>query len=189
VAARAIEARQPASVPKSASDRLFYYATLYGDIWAPHDLLTLPLDSVKGTLRTDRAYYTGVGLGYALIHRFSCRCRFVHAASMVSPEVEGQIGKEFRPTRSLREHFGAPDPQPSIPRFSQAFRPTSLSGEGVSYAYRSPEVEAVSRQRGAAAAGPRKYLDYLAFEMEFSPSKSKIGTSSLRSIHRSAFVG
>lgn len=188
VAARAIEARQPASVPKSASDRLFY-ATLYGDIWAHTDLLTLPLDSVKGTLRTDRAYYTGVGLGYALIPSFFvpvpfCTC----GVNGFRLEVEGQIGKNF----GLQDHFESVLAllirSPQFPLLA-GFSANVAIGEGVSYAYSLPKFEGSVAAEGTAAAGPRKFLNYLAFEMEFSHEQIKNWHLLLNVHHRSGIWG
>ncbi|MGA7451660.1 MAG: hypothetical protein WBW73_10435 [Rhodoplanes sp.] len=188
VAARAIEARQPVSVPKPAGDRLFY-ATVYADIWAHTDLLTLPLDAAAGTLRTDRVYFVGVGLGYTLIPSFSVPMPFCACGiNGLRLEVEGQLGSYFGLQDHLESALVLLLRSPQFPLLA-GFSANVAIGEGVSYAYSLPNFEGSVAAEGLDAAGPRKFLNYLAYEMEFSHEQVKNWHLLLNVRHRSGIWG
>ena len=188
VAARAIEARQPVSVPKPAGDRLFY-ATVYADIWAHTDLLTLTLDAAAGTLRTDRVYFVGVGLGYTLIPSFSVPMPFCACGiNGLRLEVEGQLGSYFGLQDHLESALVLLLRSPQFPLLA-GFSANVAIGEGVSYAYSLPNFEGSVAAEGLDAAGPRKFLNYLAYEMEFSHEQVKNWHLLLNVRHRSGIWG
>ena len=185
VAAPPIEARQPVSTP---GDRLFY-ATVYGDIWAHTDLVTLPLNAAKGTLRTDPVYFVGVGLGYTLIPSFSVPMPFCACGiNGLRLEVEGQLGRYF----GLQDHFESVLAlllrSPQFPLLA-GFSANVAIGEGLSYAYSLPKFEGSVAAEGLDAAGPRQFLNYLAYEMEFSHEQVKNWHLLLNVHHRSGIWG
>ena len=186
VAARPIEARQ--SVPKPAGDRLFY-ATVYGDIWAHTDLITLPVNAATGSLRTDPVYFVGVGLGYTLIPSFSVPMPFCACGiNGLRLEVEGQLGRYF----GFQDHFESVLVlllrSPQFPLLA-GFSANVAIGEGVSYAYSLPKFEGSVAAEGLDAAGPRQFLNYLAYEMEFSHEQVKNWHLLLNVHHRSGIWG
>ena len=159
VAARAIEARQCAQTrwrPSLLRDRVC-------DIWAHTDLLTLPLDAAAGTLRTDRVYFVGVGLGYTLIPSFSVPMPFCACGiNGLRLEVEGQLGSYFGLQDHLESALVLLLRSPQFPLLA-GFSANVAIGEGVSYAYSLPNFEGSVAAEGLDAAGPRKFLNYTPF--------------------------
>jgi hypothetical protein len=165
------------------------YATVYADIWAHTNLYSLPWEAVQGTLRTAQAHYWGIGLGYALIPSFSvplpfCACR----VDGLSLELEGKLGR----------YSGLQDHGESVlvlmlrsPQL-QLFGGLSMNwafGEGVSYAHSLPKFEGSVAAEGVGAAGPRQFLNYLAFEVEWSHRELKGWHLLLNVHHRSGIWG
>lgn len=169
-------------------NRLFY-ATVYGDLWAHTNLYTLPLEAAQRDLRTADAYFVGVGVGYALIPSFSvplpfCAC-FVRGLSL---ELEGKFGRHF----GLQDHSESVLVlmlrSPQLQLFG-GFSMNAAVGEGVSYAHSLPKFEGSIAAEGPGAAGPRQFLNYLAYEVELTHERLSNWHLVLNVHHRSGIWG
>jgi len=169
-------------------NRLFY-ATLYGDVFAHTDLYMLPLYAVEGRLVTAAVNYLGAGLGYAFVPSFSvpmpfCTCRI----NGLSLEVEGQIGRYFGLQHDYETDLALLLRSPQLPLFA-GLSVNFAAGEGMSYAFTLPEYEGIVAAEGTGTAGPRRFLDYMAYEAELSAEQLKNWHVLFNVHHRSGIWG
>ena len=154
----------------------------------PHGSRHAPAQRRERYLRTDPVYFVGVGLGYTLIPSFSVPMPFCACSiNGLRLEVEGQLGRYF----GLQDHFESVLVlllrSPQFPLLA-GFSANVAIGEGVSYAYSLPKFEGSVAEKGLAA-GIREFLNYLAYEMEFSHEQVKNWHLLLNVHHRSGIWG
>lgn len=139
-----------------------WYATGYASRWANTDILDVPERSITGNLSFKDANFAGIGLGRVLVPSFAVPLPgtdFAFRGNRI--ELEGQV---------LR-HFGGQDHWEGV--LALMFRTGQIPlagglsmnlalGEGFSYASERPRLE------GSFRVEPSRFLNYLAFEIEFS---------------------
>lgn len=139
-----------------------WYATGYLGRWANTDILDVPERTFTGNLSFRDSNFAGVGLGRVLVPSFAIPLPgtdFAFRGNRI--ELEGQV---------LR-HFGGQDHWEGV--LALMFRTGQIPlagglsmniafGEGFSYASAPPRLE------GSFRVEPSRFLNYLAFEIEFS---------------------
>jgi hypothetical protein len=160
-----------------------WYATGYVSRWANTDILDVPERSISGNLSFRDANFAGIGLGRVLVPSFAIPLPgtdFAFRGNRI--ELEGQVVR----------HFGGQDHWEGV--LALMFRTGQIPlagglsmnlalGEGFSYASERPRFE------GSFRVEPSRFLNYLAFEAEFSHASMPGVHFVSRIHHRSGVFG
>jgi len=139
-----------------------WHLTFYGSRWVNADLLEIPERTLTGALTGENAYFVGAGLSRVIVPSFSIPLPgtdFAFRGNRI--ELEGQVLRHFgnqshwEGTLTLMFRTG------QIPLFG-GLSVNLAFGEGLSLASERPRLE------GGNGVEPTRFLNYLAFEAEFS---------------------
>jgi hypothetical protein len=139
-----------------------WHLTAYGSQWVNADLLEIPERAVTGRLTTEGAYFVGAGLSRVVIPSFSIPLPGTDLAFHGNRiEVEGQVLRHFGDQNHWEGTIALMFRTGQIPLF-WGLSVNLAFGEGISYASERPRLE------GSFRVEPSRFLNYLAFEAEFS---------------------
>jgi hypothetical protein len=139
-----------------------WHLTAYGSQWVNADLLEIPERAVTGRLTTEGAYFVGAGLSRVVIPSFSIPLPGTDLAFHGNRiEVEGQVLRHFGDQHHWEGTIALMFRTGQIPLF-WGLSVNLAFGEGISYASERPRLE------GSFRVEPSRFLNYLAFEAEFS---------------------
>jgi hypothetical protein len=139
-----------------------WHLTAYGSRWINADLLEIPERSLTGRLRSEDAYFVGAGLSRVIVPSFSIPLLgtdFAFHGNRI--ELEGQVLRHFGEQSHWEGTIALMFRTGQIPLFS-GLSVNLAFGEGLSYASERPALE------GSFRVEPTRFLNYLAFEAEFS---------------------
>ena len=151
------------SSPAAAQDKeRQWHGTAYGSQWVNADLLEIPERSLTGRLRSEDAYIVGASLSRVIIPSFSIPLLgtdFAFHGNRI--ELEGQVLRHFGEQSHWEGTIALMFRTGQIPLF-RGLGVNLAFGEGLSYASERPRLE------GSFRVEPTRFLNYLAFEAEFS---------------------
>jgi len=139
-----------------------WHLTAYGSRWINADLLEIPERSLTGRLRSEDAYFVGAGLSRVIVPSFSIPVLgtdFAFHGNRI--ELEGQVLRHFGEQSHWEATIALMFRTGQIPLFG-GLSVNLAFGEGLSYASERPNLE------GSFRVEPTRFLNYLAFEAEFS---------------------
>ena len=139
-----------------------WHLTAYGSQWVEADLLEIPERAVTGRLRSEDAYFVGAGLSRVIVPSFSIPLPgtdFAFHGNRI--EIEGQVLRHFGDQSHWEGTIALMFRTGQIPLFG-GLSVNLAFGEGLSYASERPGLE------GSFRVEPSRFLNYLAFEAEFS---------------------
>jgi hypothetical protein len=139
-----------------------WHLTAYGSQWVNADLLEIPEFAVTSRLTSEEAYFVGAGLSRVIVPSFSIPILgtdFAFRGNRI--ELEGQVLRHFGDQSHWEGTVALMFRTGQIPLFG-ALSVNLAFGEGLSYASERPRLE------GSARVEPSRFLNYLAFEAEFS---------------------
>ena len=160
-----------------------WHLTGYVGRWANTDLLDVPERSFRGNLTFEDSNFAGLGLSRVLIPSFSIPVIGTDQAFHGNKiEIEGQALRHFGDQNHWEGTLALMFRTGQIPLF-RGLSVNLAFGEGLSYASERPRLE------GSFRVEPTRFLNYLAFEAEFShPSLPGVSFVS-RIHHRSGIFG
>lgn len=139
-----------------------WHLTAYGSQWVNTDLLEIPERTVTGRLTAEDAYFVGAGLSRVIVPSFSIPLLGTdHAFHGNRIELEGQVLRHFGDQSHWEGTIALMFRTGQIPLFG-GLSVNLAFGEGLSYASERPRLE------GSFRVEPSRFLNYLAFEAEFS---------------------
>jgi hypothetical protein len=151
-----------AGVAPSQADERAWHLTGTLSRWANTDLLDVPERSFSGNLTFDDSNFAGIGLSRVVVPSFSIPVIGTdHAFRGNRIEVEGQVLRHFGDQNHWEGTIALMFRTGRIPLF-QGLSVNFAFGEGLSYASERPRLE------GSFRVEPTRFLNYLAFEAEFS---------------------
>jgi hypothetical protein len=160
-----------------------WHLTAYGSRWVNADLLDIPERTFTGDLTAEDAYFVGAGLSRVIVPSFSIPLPgtgFAFRGNRI--ELEGQVLRHFGDQSHWEGTVALMFRTGQIPLFG-GLSVNLAFGEGLSYASERPRLE------GSFRVEPSRFLNYLAFEAEFSHA-SLPGVSFVPRIHhRSGIFG
>jgi hypothetical protein len=176
------------AVPASARegrDRT-WFGTLYIGQWTTDRLTAIPGELVTADLATLDSYYASAILTRALVRDVQTDIpvlrRMLNGSSV---ELEGQLGTHFNIQDNLEATIALVWRSPQTPLPWTETQLNFALGEGLSYAFGTPRLE-----YQATVPEPRRLLNYLMFELEFShPSLPGVSLVLPRIHHRSSIFG
>ena len=139
-----------------------WHLTAYGSQWVNADLLEIPERSLTGSLEAEDAYFVGAGLSWVIVPSFSIPLLgtdFAFRGNRI--ELEGQVLRHFGDQSHWEGTIALMFRTGQIPLFG-SLSVNLAFGEGLSYASERPRLE------GSDRVEPSRFLNYLAFEAEFS---------------------
>ena len=139
-----------------------WHLTAYGSQWVNADLLEIPERAVTGGLTSEDAYFVGAGLSRVLVPSSSIPLPgtdFAFHGNRI--ELEGQVLRHFGDQSHWEGTIALVFRTGQIPLFG-GLSVNIAFGEGLSYASERPRLE------GSFRVEPSRFLNYLAFEAEFS---------------------
>lgn len=160
-----------------------WHLTTYGSQWVNADLLEIPERSLTGRLTSESAYFVGVGLSRVIVPSFAIPLpgtEFAFRGNRI--ELEGQVLRHFGNQDHWEGTIALMFRTGQIPLFS-GLSVNLAFGEGFSYASERPRLE------GSFRVEPSRFLNYLAFEAEFSHSSLPGVYFVPRIHHRSGIFG
>jgi hypothetical protein len=160
-----------------------WHATGYVSRWVDTDLLDVPARSVTGRLNFSDSNFAGVGLSRVIVPSFALPLPFTDFAFRGNRiELEGQVLRHFGGQHHWEGTLALMFRTGEIP-LAGGLSVNLAVGEGLSYASERPRLE------GAIDVRPTRFLNYLAFEAEFS-HESLPGVSLVTRLHhRSGIFG
>jgi len=139
-----------------------WHLTGYGSQWVNADLLEIPERAVTGGLTAEDAYFVGVGLSRVIVPSFSIPLPGTDVGFHGNRiELEGQVLRHFGDQSHWEGTIALVFRTGQIPLFG-GLSVNLAFGEGLSYASERPRLE------GSFRVEPSRFLNYLAFEAEFS---------------------
>ncbi len=139
-----------------------WHLTAYGSRWVEADLLEIPERAATGRLTAEDAYFVGAGLSRVIVPSFSIPLPGTDFALRGNRiEVEGQVLRHFGDQSHWEGTIALMFRTGQIPLFG-GLSVNLAFGEGLSYASERPRLE------GSFRVEPSRFLNYLAFEAEFS---------------------
>jgi hypothetical protein len=139
-----------------------WHLTAYGSQWVDADLLEIPEFVVTGRLTSEEAYFVGAGLSRVVVPSFSIPLPGTDFALHGNRiELEGQVLRHFGDQSHWEGTIALMFRTGQIPLFG-GLSVNLAFGEGLSYALERPRLE------GSDRVEPSRFLNYLAFEAEFS---------------------
>ena len=139
-----------------------WHLTAYGSQWVNADLLEIPERAVSGSLTAEDAYFVGAGLSRVIVPSFSIPLLGTNYAFHGNRiELEGQVLRHFGDQSHWEGTVALMFRTGQIPLFG-GLSVNLAFGEGLSYASERPRLE------GSVRVEPSRFLNYLAFEAEFS---------------------
>ncbi|MFC4171821.1 hypothetical protein ACFOYU_07105 [Microvirga sp. GCM10011540] len=139
-----------------------WHVTGYASRWANTDLLDVPERSFRGNLTFEDANFVGAGLARVIVPSFSIPVPgtdFAFRGNRI--EIEGQVLRHFGSQSHWEGTVAIMFRTGQIPLFG-GLSVNFAVGEGLSYASERPALE------GSFRVEPTRFLNYLAFEAEFS---------------------
>lgn len=139
-----------------------WHLTAYGSQWVDADLLEIPERAVTGRLTAEPAYFVGAGLSRVIVPSFSIPLPgtdFAFHGNRI--ELEAQVLRHFGDQSHWEGTIALMFRTGQIPLFG-GLSVNLAFGEGLSYASERPRLE------GSFRVEPSRFLNYLAFEAEFS---------------------
>jgi len=139
-----------------------WHLTAYGSQWVNADLLEIPEFAVTGRLTSEEAYFVGAGLSRVIVPPFFIPLLgtdFAFHGNRI--ELEGQVLRHFGDQSHWEGTIALMFRTGQIPLFG-GLSVNLAFGEGLSYASERPRLE------GSVRVEPSRFLNYLAFEAEFS---------------------
>ncbi len=139
-----------------------WHLTAYGSQWVNADLLEIPERSLTGSLTSEDAYFVGAGLSRVIVPSISIPLPgtdFAFHGNRI--ELEGQVLRHFSDQSHWEGTIALMFRTGEIPLFG-GLSVNLAFGEGLSYASERPNLE------GSFRVEPTRFLNYLAFEAEFS---------------------
>jgi hypothetical protein len=139
-----------------------WHLSAYGSQWVNADLLEIPERSLTGRLRSEDAYFVGAGLSRVIVPSFSIPLpgtNFAFDGNRI--ELEAQVLRHFSDQSHWEATIALMFRTGQIPLFG-GLSVNLAFGEGLSYASERPNLE------GSFRVEPTRFLNYLAFEAEFS---------------------
>lgn len=160
-----------------------WYATGYVSRWANTDILDVPERTITGALSFRNANFAGIGLGRVLVPSFAIPLPWTDFAFRGNRiELEGQVVRHFARQNHWEGVLALMFRTGQIPLMGGLSVNLAL-GEGFSYASERPRLE------GSFRVEPSRFLNYLAFEAEFSHSSLPGVHFVSRIHHRSGVFG
>ncbi|MCB5174066.1 hypothetical protein [Microvirga lenta] len=144
------------------SPERMWHVTGYASRWANTDLLDVPERSFRGNLTFEDANFVGAGLARVIVPSFSIPVPgtdFAFRGNRI--EIEGQVLRHFGSQSHWEGTVAIMFRTGQIPLFG-GLSVNFAVGEGLSYASERPALE------GSFRVEPTRFLNYLAFEAEFS---------------------
>lgn len=139
-----------------------WHLTLYGSRWVNADLLAIPERVITGRLTTEDAYFVGAGVSRVVVPSFTVPLPGTELALRGNRiELEGQVLRHFGGQSHWEGTLALMFRTGQIPLFG-GLSVNLAFGEGLSYASERPRLE------GSFRVEPTRFLNYLAFEAEFS---------------------
>ncbi|NBJ10783.1 hypothetical protein [Microvirga arsenatis] len=139
-----------------------WHLTAYGSQWVNADLLEIPERAVTGRLAAEPAYFMGAGLSRVIVPSFSIPLPgtdFAFHGNRI--ELEAQVLRHFGDQSHWEGTIALMFRTGRIPLFG-GLSVNLAFGEGLSYASERPRLE------GSFRVERSRFLNYLAFEAEFS---------------------
>jgi hypothetical protein len=139
-----------------------WHLTASGSRWVNADLLEIPERSLTGRLTSEDAYFVGASLSRVIVPSFSIPLPgtdFAFHGNRI--ELEGQVLRHFGEQSHWEGTIALMFRTGQIPLFG-GLSVNLAFGEGLSYASERPRLE------GSFRVEPTRFLNYLAFEAEFS---------------------
>lgn len=160
-----------------------WHATGYASRWVNTDLLDVPQRSITGRLSFSDANFVGAGLSRVVVPSFAIPVPFTDFAFRGNRiELEGQVLRHFGDQQHWESTLALMFRTGQIP-LPSGFSVNLAVGEGLSYASARPRLE------GAVDVRPTRFLNYLAFEAEFSHDSLPGVSLVTRLHHRSGVFG
>lgn len=160
-----------------------WHLTVYGSQWVNADFLEIPERAFTGGLTGEDAYFVGAALSRVLVPAFSIPLPgtdFAFHGNRI--ELEGQVLRHFGEQSHWEGTIALMFRTGQIPLFG-GLSVNLAFGEGLSYASERPRLE------GSFRVEPTRFLNYLAFEAEFSHSSLPGVYFVPRIHHRSGIFG
>jgi len=151
-----------AESPQAQHVERTWHLTGYVSRWANADLLDVPGRSFTGNLTFENSNFVGAGLARVIVPPFSIPVPgtgFAFHGNRL--ELEGQVLRHFGDQSHWEGTITLMFRTGQIPLFS-GLSVNLAVGEGLSYASERPRLE------GSFRVEPSRFLNYLAFEAEFS---------------------
>lgn len=139
-----------------------WHLSVYGSRWVNADLLEIPERTFTGELTGEDAYFVGAGLSRVIVPSFAIPLPgtdFAFRGNRI--ELEGQVLRHFGDQSHWEGTLALMFRTGQIPLFG-GLSVNLAFGEGLSYASERPRLE------GSFRVEPSRFLNYLAFEAEFS---------------------
>lgn len=139
-----------------------WHLTAYGSKWVNADLLEIPERTLTGNLTSENAYFVGLGLSRVIVPSFAIPLPgtdFAFRGNRI--ELEGQVLRHFSDQSHWEGTLALMFRTGQIPLFG-GLSVNLAVGEGFSYTSEPPRLE------GSFRVEPSRFLNYLAFEAEFS---------------------
>lgn len=160
-----------------------WHATGYVSRWVNTDLLDVPARTFTGNLDFSNANFAGVAVSRVLVPSFAVPLPFTSVAFHGNRiELEGQVLRHFGRQQHWEGTLTLMFRTGDIPLFG-GLSVNLAVGEGLSYASERPRFE------GAVDVRPTRFLNYLAFEAEFSHASWQGVSFVTRLHHRSGVFG
>jgi len=153
----------PAVAQPAPRDRT-WHGTLYVGQWTTNRLADIPGRIVNGDLETESSYFASSALSRVLVRNIRTGWPVVgRLLDGSSIEVEGQLGAHFNGQRNMEGTFALlwRSPQARLPLTDIGWN--VAVAQGLSYAFGTPRLEEQIND-----PEPRRLLNYLAFEVEFT---------------------
>lgn len=173
---------EPAFAQTATTERK-WHATGYVSRWVNTDLLDVPGRTITADLNFSNANFVGVGLARVLVPSFSIPLPFTEFAFQGNRiEIEGQVLRHFAGQTHWEGTVALLFRTGQIPLYGGLSFNLAVGG-GLSFASERPRLE------GAIDVRPTRFLNYLAFEAEFSHEDWKGVSLVARLHHRSGIFG